>query len=112
MNYLQRQYYQEMLGKGRLIPFTYNNRLVCFITYWITNEDSKNPWLMIEEEPNGNVCYIDQLITNKHSENPKLSYSIWQKFRTYVKIKHPSVTQIRWRRFKGGKVNVYNKDID
>lgn len=111
MDTKQVQYYQDMLGKGRLISFAHNDRLVCFVTYFIMDSDYKEPWSMIEETPNGEFCYIDQYITDKHNDNPRLSYGFWHQFKEHIRRMHPSVKQIRWRHYKGGVVHVYHKDI-
>lgn len=109
---MQKQYYQEMISRNRLVPFIDKDRLVCFITYFITDETiPSNPWQIVNDNDKGSICYISQLITDKHSKNPYLSYEIWARFKEYIKVNHPTVTTISWRRWKGDKVNVYNKDI-
>jgi hypothetical protein len=116
MNILQRSYYQEMLHKGRLFPFIRGERLVCFLTYYITNNEKlyiDDPWQISEDNEHGKLCYIMQLITDKHSENPKLSYEIWHNFKGHIKNKYSNVEKIIWRRWnwKKGKISIYSKEI-
>lgn len=81
-----------------------------FITYWITTKD-KEPWSIIEEDVNGSTCYVEQMISDRYIDNPKLSVRMWRKLRDHIKTNHPSVTTIKWKRYKGGEVHVYHKDI-
>jgi hypothetical protein len=115
MNSLQKEHYQEMLQRNRLVPFVEGDRLICFITYFLTSKNDMykfiNPWQIVDDDDKGNTCYISQLITDKHSKNPFLSHEIWARFKSYIKDNHPTVTTISWRRWKGDKINVYNKNI-
>lgn len=116
MNNIQKKHYQEMLERDRLFPFIDGDRLVCFITYYIIdkqdiNKYTANPWKTLDDNDKEDTCYISQLITDKNSKNPYMSYNIWSRFIEYIKSKHPTVTTISWRRWKGDKVHVYNKDI-
>ena len=110
-------YYQEMLKKGRLIPFFKNNRLVCFITFFICNDESKyantDAWEVLDDNPDGKICYISQLITDKNNDNPKLSYEIWHRFKIYVKNSFHNVKFICWRRWdrKTQTIKTYKKEM-
>ncbi len=114
---MNKVYYQEMLKKERLIPFIKNGRLVCFLTFYITNDENKyvnaNPWDILTDDVNGNICYISQLITDKNSDNPRLSYEIWSRFKKYIKFNFSSVTTICWRRWDkiNNIVKTYKKEI-
>jgi len=110
MDNQQKEYYQSMLHKDRLLPFSTKNnqdngdRLVCIITFYIgiNNKDKyirDNMWSVIEDEPDGTICWVDHLITDKNPENPRLSYVVWHEFKKYIKTKHPQVKEIRWNRY-------------
>ena len=116
MNLKDNPYYIEMLRKDRLIPFFKGDRLVCFITFYITDYPEKyvnriNPWSIENDDEKGNICYIDQLFTNKEAENKIISHEIWGRFRGYIRKEFPTVKTIRWNRFKNGMVKIYKKEI-
>lgn len=111
-------YYKEMLHKNRLIPFfTKDNKMICFLTFYITNDENKyievDPWEVLEDNPKGNICYISQLLTSKATDNPKLSYEIWHRFKIYIKNSFPAVEKICWRRWDklNQLVKTYKKEI-
>lgn len=114
---INKTYYAEMLKKDRLIPFFKNDRLVCFISFYICDDETKyinsDPWEVLDDDPNGKVCYISQLLTSKEPDNPKLSYEIWHRFKIYIKNSFPSVRYISWRRWdrKTETVKTYKKEI-
>lgn len=114
---MDKVYYQEMLEKGRLIPFILKGRLVCFITFYICNDETRyvntNPWKVLEDNPQGKICYISQLLTDKNSDNPKISYEIWSRFKIYIQNSFPSVEYISWRRWNklNEAVKTYKKEI-
>ena len=117
MNLATHPYYKEMLKKERLIPFFHRNRLVCFLTFYITNNENKyieaDPWEVLDDESDGKVCYISQLLTDKNSDNPKLAYEIWHRFKIFIKNSFPTVKQICWRRWDklNQVVKTYKKEI-
>jgi len=102
---IDKTYYNKMLKKGRLMPFTTGNRLWGFITFFICNDGEEdkylrnNMWSVEEDNPDGNCCYIDQLITNKEPDNPKVSYMAWKGFKDYIKQNFPNARKIKWNRF-------------
>lgn len=106
-----------MLKKERLIPFFAKNRLVCFITFYITNNEKPyieaDPWKVLEDNKDGSICYISQLYTDKNIDNPKISYEIWRRFKIYIKNSFPLVKYITWRRYdkKSQTVKTYRKEI-
>lgn len=110
-------YYKEMLHKGRLIPFFTKDRLVCFITFYITNNPEKylrdDMWSVEDDDKNGSICWIDQLWTDKEYENRKLSYEIWHRFKIYIKNSFSSVQYIYWRRWdkRTQTVKTYKKEM-
>lgn len=110
-------YYGEMVKRERLIPFFKNDKMVCFIAFYITDDKNKyinaNPWDVLDDNPDGKVCYINQLITSKAPDNPKLSYEIWHRFKIYIKNSFPSVKQIYWRRWDklNQTVKTYKKEM-
>ncbi len=110
-------YYQEMLKKGRLIPFIKDDKLVCFVTFYITDDESEYinayPWDVLEDNPNGKICYVAQYLTTKVPDNPRLSYEIWHRFKIYIKTNFPTVKLICWRRWNNEKgiVKTYKKEL-
>lgn len=110
MKIIDKTYYTQMLNKERLIPFIINNRLICFITFYICDLKQKNAylrdnmWSVENDNLEGNCCYIDQLWTDKNSDNPRLSYQIWNKFKTYIKQNFPNVRYYTFNRYKHKKV--------
>ncbi len=110
-------FYKEMLKRDRLIPFIDNGILICFITFYLTNNPERyitnNPWEVLEDEQEGRICVISQLITDKvsHWENHKLCYQVWKRFKDYIKLNFPKVEEIYWHRWKDKKVNVHKMII-
>lgn len=111
-------YYKEMLHKGRLIPFfTKDNKMICFITFFITDNLEKyitsDSWEVLDDNSNGKICYISQLLTSKSPDNPKFSYEIWHRFKIYIKNSFPFVQCICWRRWdrKTETVKTYKKEM-
>jgi len=116
MNDYQRSYYHEMKNRDRLIPIVENNKVVALITFYIGNGNPskyvrENMWSVVDDEPNGDTVYIDHLVASGDKDNPYKSLVVWKYIKKYLKDKFPSVRLIRWNRFKGGKVNVYIKNI-
>ena len=110
-------YYKEMLHKDRLIPFFKDNKLVCFLTFFITDNLEKyiqaDSWKVLEDNPDGEICYISQLLTSKSQDNPKLSYEIWHRFKIYIKNSFSNVRFICWRRWdkRTQAVKTYKKEV-
>lgn len=116
MNDYQKQYYQKMLEKDRLVPITFGSKLIGFITYYIGSLTDKyvrdDPWSVLEDNPEtGSICFVDQLITDKDVGNWKYSRKVWRNFRDFIKNKYPKVHVIRWNRVKQGEPHVYYKTI-
>ena len=117
MNLTANPYYKEMLHRERLIPFFKNNKLVCFLTFYITDILEKytqaDAWEVLEDNPDGKICYISQLLTSKEPDNPKLSYEIWHRFKIYIKDNFNNVRFICWRRWdrKTQTVKTYKKEM-
>lgn len=103
MNNRQKQYYFEMKKRGRLIHLSteYNGNGI--LTYFIGNSkpekyQNRNPWSVIDDEPNGDTIYCDQLITG-HSKLPTcIAIGIWRDIKRYFKTKYPNIDKIRWIR--------------
>ena len=67
---IDKTYYNKMLKKGRLIPFIIGDKLIGFVSFYITNDVNKylrdDPWTVLEDEPEtGKVCWVDQCWTQK-----------------------------------------------
>ena len=100
---MDKEYYPTMLHRNRLVPFKYNGRLVCIITFYLGDDREvfirTDPWTVMDDNEYGSVCYIDQLITDNYAENAHLSYGIWHDFKEYIKSRYPNVNQITWVRY-------------
>lgn len=114
MNKQQLLYYNKMLECNRLIPIKIDNKLVALITYFIGNNDKKymhgDSWIVLDDEPStGTKCYIDQCISYGVNGN---TFKIWYEFKRYIKNRYPQVNNIKWARYKGGTVNVFNTNLN
>ncbi len=103
-----------MLRKGRLIPFIIGDKLIGFVSFYITNDVNKylrdDPWTVEEDEPEtGKVCWVDQCWTHKCAH--KYSFKIWHKLKQFLKTNYPQVEKIRWNRWRNEKVKEYQKCI-
>lgn len=112
----QKQYYFEMAKRGRMFHYKKDNRLVCFITYFLSNGEptkyiNREPWTIIDDEPEGDVLYIDQLLTDKNRDNPYLSYEIWREIKQFVREFYPNIKYIRHNRFKNGFAKPFKEGL-
>lgn len=109
MTHNEKKYYRNMAIMGRLLPLRVGDRLGGFITFYIGDDDEKyirnNPWILLDDDPEGTIAYIDQLITDKHLSNPKLSLEVWRYIKGFFKNNYPNVKCIKWVR--GGKRRTY-----
>lgn len=110
---LNSYYYKQALQKNRLFPFTFENRLVGFITFYFSSstENIRDSWDVSDDESCGEICIIQQLLTDKEKLNPKLSYSIWSGFKDYIREIYPQIKYIYWRRWKDNKLKIYIKKM-
>ena len=117
MNLIDSPYYKEMLRRNRLLPIFVENKMKCFITYFIGNGNidkyvKKDSWVAMDDEPKtGDTAYIDQLISDHKTDNHKYSKIVWDTLVNHIKENYPQVRQIRWNRLKNGIVKVYRKEI-
>lgn len=106
-----------MAQRDRLLSlFDDNNKMIAFITYYFGTGDmskyiNRDPWSIIEDEPNGDIMYIDQIISNKKEGNQVYSWQVWRNLIKYTKKIYPKVKEILWRRYKEGKVHVRRKSL-
>jgi hypothetical protein len=104
MNEEQKQYYYDMAQRDRLFIFYHNERKVCLITFYITDNVSKYinrfQWETIDDSKNGYICYIDHLYTDKDFNNKVISHKIWHYFIEHIKKNFPQVEMIYWVRAK------------
>lgn len=116
---MNKEYYNAMMAKGRLMPFFIKNKMHGFVTFYIGSEhdESKfvrnNMWDVLEDNPYGSVAYIDQLWTNDDDINKKFFRKGWIAFRRFIKDTFPRVKLIRWNRWykENNIVKVYKKEI-
>jgi hypothetical protein len=110
-------YYKEMLQRERLIPFFKDDKLICFVTFFITDDENKYvnayAWEALIDNPRGRVCYVAQLLTDKEFKNRKLYIDVWRRFKVYIKTNFPDVRYITWRRWDREKegLKTYKKEI-
>ena len=114
---IDKKYYQEMLKKDRLMPIIIGDRLMAFITFYITNDESKyteaDPWDVLDDNLSGNIFYIAQLLTDKKFENRKIFFNNWSAFKKNIKNNFPLVKIICWRRWdkENNILKIYKKEI-
>lgn len=115
MTETDRLYYKEMLKNNRLLPFVRDGKLICFISFYITNDPEKyiqrnNPWSVEEDKPEtGKFAVIDQLWSNKEAH--KYSFEIWKNLVEFIKNNYPLVKKLRWNRWKNNKLYKFNVSI-
>lgn len=99
-------YYKEMLKRNRLISFFKDDKMKCFITYFIGNGNAdkymkKYSWAVVDDEPEtGDTCYVDQIISDHEEKNHKYSRIVWDMLIKHIKENYPQVKKIRWIRVK------------
>lgn len=112
-----KQYYEEMLKKGRLMPFVSNGKLHGFLTFYITDDESiyaeADPWAVLEDNPNGHIVYLAQLLTDKDPDNVRLIHRHYHGFIKYIKENFKNVDTAYWRQwdFKNKSLRIYKKEI-
>jgi len=110
-------YYGEMLKRDRLIPFFVRDKLICFISFYITNNPDKfiqrnNPWSVEEDEPEtGKIAYIDQIWSDKKKYNHRYSFEVWKRLINFIKQNFPKVEEIYWHRWKNDIIKVFKKEL-
>ena len=107
---IDKSYYNKMLKKGRLIPFIIGNKLIGFVSFYITNNVNKylrdDPWTVLDDEPEtGKVCWIDQVWTAKNAH--KYSFKIWHRLKQHLRTNYSQVETIRWNRYRHNKTKEY-----
>jgi len=110
---IDKTYYSTMLKKGRLIPFIVGDKLIGFVSFYITNDVNKylrdDPWTVLDDEPEiGKIAYIEQVWTNKAAH--KYSFEIWKKLKQFLKTNYPLVEEIHWKRWRNNKLKEYRKE--
>lgn len=117
MTSTQKQYYQKMLGKDRLMPIIFNNHLLGFITFYIGNINDENKfvrynmWDVLDDNEDGNICFIDQAWGDKSYRNHRLQFRVWKNFKYYLKNNFINVSIIKWNRWKNYKIYTFIKKI-
>lgn len=103
MTELQKSHYFRMLGKNRAIPFMLGNKIVGFLTFYITNDIepyvNDNPWAVLVDDKNGNICYINQLLTDASINNFKYFKNGFNSFIDFIRQEFPKVDKIIWRKY-------------
>jgi hypothetical protein len=107
-----KKYCEEMIKRERLIPIVSNGILSGFLSFYITNDDTKfieaKPAEILEDEADGKICYVAQCIVSKHVINP---VRIWNVFKKHIKDNFKSVEFIHWNRGKNGSMYSYIKNL-
>lgn len=105
----QKGYYLEMAKNSRLIPLRINDKVKGIITFFIGSGYpdryiNRDPWEVVNDEPNGDTIYIDQLLTSKDEENPYYSLYVWKDIKNHFRQNYPYVKYIRWNRWRNERV--------
>ncbi len=114
---LRKDYYFQMLQKGRLMPFFDGKRMVAFITFYITNNMRRyveaDPWAVLDDDCHGDVCYISQMLTTRNKDDGRLNFQVWHRFKEYIKKNFGNVKSIHWRRWDKERsiVKEYKKEL-
>ena len=113
---IDKTYYNKMLKKGRLIPFIIGDKLIGFVSFYITNDVNKylrdDPWTVMEDEPEtGKVCWVDQVWVKNEYRCCKYSFKIWHRLKQYLKTNYPQVEKVRWNRYRHNITKEYQCTI-
>ena len=106
----------EMINRNRCFFIKVNGKCRGIITYFLCNGDvdnysNKEIWEILDDDEKGDTCYIDVLLTNKFSDNPKYSIETWKNLKEYIKLNHPNINKICFRRYKNNRIREYLKDL-
>lgn len=106
-------YYKYMIANERALTYGTGKALITFfigMPYDRQRFLDKEPWTIIDDDPDGTMCYVDQMITDK-DDNNKHSYILWKLLIDHIRNKFVNVTTLTWNRYKGGKSHVRTKRI-
>ena len=100
MHNWQKEYYHKMLQRDRAVLFVRNEHLVGIATFFIGDDDEKflgrQPWTVVEDDPDGKTVYIDQLITNGQTSD--IIHTELTKLLNDIKAKFTRVSRVKWSR--------------
>ncbi len=104
-----------MNKRDRLIPLRRGKELMGIISFYINNDCQeyieRDPWEVLEDNPNGDTIYIAQLVTDKKNLNTKDALLIYCDIKKYIKRNFANVKKIRWNRWKNNRLNIYKGEI-
>jgi len=103
MDESQKQYYHDMLSRGRGTLGIKDGHLVGIVTYFVGDDDEKYltchvPWTVVDDDPNGTTLYIDQLLVYKGRSTAGYIHREFTKLLKELKQKFPNIKRVKWVR--------------
>lgn len=128
MDESQKQYYHEMIKRGRGTLGIKDGHLIGVVTYFVGDDDDKylkfhTPWTIVDDDPNGTTLYIDQLLVYKDKSTGHSLQRELTKLIKELKRQFPNVKRVKWVRVgaqfrKHGKIEgvingkaIHNKNL-
>jgi len=123
---MDKEFYTEMLKRDRGRIVVINGHVAGVLVYFIGDNDNKylhgrEPWTILDDEPDGETLYIDQLIMKDNVKlTTKLIHKEFKKVIAGLKQDFPNIKQVKWVRapasfrkhsIRGEKPNVHCKSI-
>ena len=125
MNDAQKKYYRDMLDRDRGHIFIIDGHVGGIVTFLIGDDDekylyNKEPWKIIDDDPNGGTLYVDQLLIKSATPIRQVHKEASKFFKWAVKT-YPNVKRAKWVRVnaafrkhgsnEGVTSNVHTKNI-
>lgn len=103
MDALQKNYYRDMLERGRATMLIKDGHLLGIVTYFVGDDDEKflthhKAWTLVEDDENGETLYIDQLIIHKEKPTALFIHREFKKLLLELKKKFPNIKRVKWVR--------------
>lgn len=123
---MDKTYYKKMLQRNRGYVVVIQGHVAGVITYFIGDNDNKylhgrDPWTMLDDEPDGETLYIDQLLVKDNVKHTaRIIHKEFTKLLSTLKLEFPNIKQVKWMRapasfrknkIRGEKPNVHCKSI-
>lgn len=114
-----------MLERNRGHIFVKDGHVAAVATFFIGDDDDKflynrEPWTLIDDDPDGETVYIDQLIVKDHQANGVM-HREFAMFLKWIKEHFPKTKRAKWVRVnaefrkhglkEGVKSNVHTKNF-
>ena len=103
MDESQKQYYQDMIKRGRGTLILKDGHLVSVVTYFVGDDDDKyllfhTPWTLVDDDPEGTTLYIDQFLTYKGRSTSRYIHREFTKLLKELKKQFPNIKRAKWVR--------------